>query len=190
MQLDLPEIIGMTAEFGEGWALPHARRVLALAHQIAGDLQPDWLALEYAAYLHDWGAFKRYALPGVDHAQRSRQVAESEVLPHTNLDDVVQTRILVAIALHDYRNPLPVQSPEALVLREADFLDFLGVIGMAREFAWGPNNLVTCRARILQRREGIAGRFTLPAAQALAEQRLARMAQVLEWLDEESVGSL
>jgi len=81
--------------------------------------------------------------------------------------------VLEAIELHDYRNPAPVRSPEALLLREADFLDFLGAIGIAREFARGPRELRPCYGRALSRKEGILGKFTLPTAQRIAESRMA-----------------
>ena len=58
----------------------------------------------------------------------------------------------------------PTKSNEALLLREADMLEFLGMMGMAREFARGPKNVETCYKRILSRRKDIQGRFTLPRA--------------------------
>ena len=77
------------------------------------------------------------------------------------------------------------------MLREADFLDFLGAIGVAREAAWGPNQLKKVIARVKSRRDGIRGRFNDPAAaQAMAEERLARMETILDWIDEESLGEL
>ena len=78
----------------------------------------------------------------------------------------------------------------ALLLREADWLDMLGVIGIARELAWGPNNLQKCYDRIVARRAGIQGRLTIPKAQELADLRIARMRNVLELLWEESFGIL
>jgi hypothetical protein len=69
-------------------------------------------------------------------------------------------------------------------------LEFLGMIGMAREFARGPKDVGVCYRRILDRRAGIEGRFTLPRAREIAEIRLERMAQCLEWLTQESFGSL
>lgn len=188
--MNCEEIEAMTRADGEGWGLAHARRVLALGERIAGSLpyHPDrfW----YAAYLHDWGAFPRWRLPGVDHALRSRQVAEGEILPHLDLPAGAQEAILEAIERHDYRDPRPVSSPEALLLREADFLDFLGPLGMARDFAWGPNDLPKVIARIHSRIAGIRGRFTLPAAQAMAEQRIRRMEALLAELEQDSFGYL
>ena len=66
----------------------------------------------------------------------------------------------------------------------------LGVPGVAREFAWGPNNLAQCCERIWSRMQGIAGWFTLPKAQAMAGARLAGMQHYLEALDQESLGYL
>jgi len=82
----------------------------------------------------------------------------------------------------------PTKSNEALLLREADMLEFLGMIGMAREFARGPKNVETCYKRILSRRDGIRERFTLPRAQEIARVRLERMEISLGWLVEESFG--
>ncbi len=65
------------------------------------------------------------------------------------------------------------RSPEALLLCEADFLDFLGAIGIAREFACRPRELRPCYECALSRKEGILGKFTLPTAQRIAESRMA-----------------
>jgi uncharacterized protein len=190
MTITLDDIVRQTGEYGQGWALPHARRVLNLAHQIAGDLRPDWQVMEYAAYLHDWGAFPRFTQPGVDHALRSRQVAESKVLPESGLPADTVARVLEAIELHDYRDPRPAVSPEALLLREADCLDFLGAIGFAREFVWGPNDLSVCHQRVLRKQEILRTRFTLPEARKIAEVRLERLEQILTWFEEEGLGEL
>lgn len=188
MQID--EIAQLTAEYGEGWALPHAQRVLKLVAQIDAGLEYDHEALAYAVYLHDWGAFTRFRRAGVDHGLRSRQVAEAEILPHTALTAEQKNLILDAIEYHDYRCTLPVWTQEAILLREADFLDFLGALGVAREFAWGSASMQAAYDRIVIRRDMLRERFTIPAAQRLAAERLARMDQVLAWLKEESLGSL
>lgn len=188
--MDLAQIKEATRELGLGWGFAHAARVEQLALLIGAELAYDREAFAYAVYLHDWGAFPRYFQPGVDHALRSRQVAETEILPQTTLAPAAQALIAEAIELHDYRDARPHTTVESLLLREADWLDMLGVIGMAREFAWGPNDLSQCCTRILARRAGIEGRLTLPAAQVLAAARIARMEQVLQLLHEESFGIL
>ena len=188
--MDINDLERMTEEFGEGWAGPHVRRLFKLIDRIAAGLTYDREALCYAVWLHDWGAFPRFYRSGVDHGLRSRQVAETEILPQIQITAQQKKIILDAIEYHDYRCVLPAGSQEAVLLREADFLDFLGAIGVAREFGWGPNQIKKVIARIKSRRDGIRGRFTIRAAQAIAEERLDRMEKILEWIDEESLGEL
>jgi hypothetical protein len=47
-----------------------------------------------------------------------------------------------------------------------------------------------CYKRILSRRYGIQGRFTIPRAQEIARIRFERMEKSLQWLNEESFGVL
>ena len=188
--LCLDDIIQMTLEVGEDWAVAHAERLLMLIDCIGTDLPYDPEIIELAAYMHDWGAFPLYIQKDVEHAARSRQVVKAEILPRLDLTPEQKEILLETIDLHDYRDPRAPQSNEALLLREADMLEFLGVIGMAREFARGPKNVETCYKRILSRTNGIQGRFTLPRAQEIACLRLERMETTLQWLREESFGIL
>jgi uncharacterized protein len=188
--LTLDDIIQMTLQVGEDWAVAHAERLLALIQQICANRSCDFHILKLAAYMHDWGAFPNYIQRKVEHAVRSREVVEAEILPHLDLTAEQKIILLEAIELHDYRDMRPPRSVEALLLREADMLEFLGMIGMAREFARGPKNIETCYKRILSRRYGIQSRFTLPRAREIAQVRLERMEQALEWLLEESFGTL
>ena len=189
-QLTLNDIIRMTLDVGEYWAVAHAKRLIELGREISADLPYDPQVFALAAYLHDWGAFPKYAQRNVEHAIRSRQVVETEVLPNLDLTATQKEVLLEAIELHDYRDTRPTSSNEALLLREADMLEFLGMIGMARDFARGPRNVETCYKRILSRRAEIQGRFTLPRAQEIARVRLQRMETSLEWLLEEGFGVL
>ena len=186
----LDDIIQMTLQVGEDWAIAHAKRLIELVKQIGADIPYDSHVMKLAAYMHDWGAFPKYTQKDVEHAIRSRQVVEAEILPHLDLTSTQKEILLETIELHDYRDMRPTKSNEALLLREADMLEFLGMIGMAREFARGPKNVETCYKRVLSRRNGIQGRFTLPRAQEIAKLRLERMETSLQWLNEESFGVL
>ena len=163
-QLTVDHIIQMTLQTGENWALAHAKRLLELIKQIGIDLPYDSHVMELATYMHDWGAFPQYIQKHVEHAVRSRQVVEMEILPRLVLTPAHRAILLEAIELHDYRDTRPTTSNEALLLREADMLEFLGMIGMARDFARGPRDLKACYRRVLDRRYGIEGRLTLPYA--------------------------
>lgn len=189
-QLTLDDIIQMTLQAGENWALAHAKRLLELIKQIGVDLLYDPQVMELATYMHDWGGFPPYIKKDIEHAVRSRQVVEMEILPRLDLTSEQKTILLEAIELHDYRDTRPTQSMEALLLREADMLDFIGMIGIARDFARGPRDLKACYRRVLDRHYGIQGRFTLPRAQEIAQVRFERMEQALQWLNQESFGIL
>jgi len=189
-QLTFDDIIKMTLQVGEDWAVAHARRLIELIKQISVDIPYDSQVIELATYMHDWGAFPKYIQKDVEHAIRSRQVVEAEILPHLDLTSTQKDVLLEAIELHDYRDMRTTLSNEALLLREADMLEFLGMIGMAREFARGPKNVEICYKRILSRRYGIQGRFTIPRAQEIARIRFERMEKSLQWLKEESFGVL
>ena len=188
--LTLQDISQLTIQVGEDWAVAHARRLIELVKIIGAESAYDGQVIELAAYLHDWGAFPGYAQKGVEHAVRSRQVVEAELLPRLDLSAAQKALLLEAIELHDYRDARTPQSMEALLLREADMLEFLGMMGMAREFARGPKNVDTCYQRILSRRAAIQGRFTFPRAQEIARERLERMETGITWLVEESFGVL
>jgi len=188
--LTLEDIIQKTLQVGDAWAVNHALRLLALIQEIGLELSYDMHILELAAYLHDWGALPLYQEKGVEHALRSRQVVGAEILPFLPLSQSEGQILLETIELHDYRDFRPPQSNEALLLREADMLEFLGMIGMARDFARGPRNVEACYRRIQERKHTIQDRFTLPRSREIAAVRLKRMDQCFGWLEEESFGSL
>jgi len=178
----------MTQQVGDNWAVAHAKRLVELVKQISVNFPYDPRVMELAAYMHDWGAFPSYAQKDVEHAVRSRQIVEAEILPRLDLTTWQKAVLLETIELHDYRDMRITKSNEALLLREADMLEFLGVIGLAREFARGPKNVETCYKRVLSRRDGIQGRFTIPRAQEIAQVRFGRMNAFLKDLEEESLG--
>ncbi len=189
-QLTFDDIIQMTMQVGEDWAVAHAKRLIELVKQISADIPYDSHVMELATYMHDWGAFPKYIQKDVEHAVRSRQVVESDLLHRLPLTADQKKILLETIELHDYRDMRPTKSNEALLLREADMLEFLGMMGMARDFARGPKNVEACYKRILSRRNDIQSRFTIPRAKEIAKVRLERMEISLGWLVEESFGAL
>ena len=184
--INLSHLRDLTIEHGEGWGYAHVCRVIHLVEQIGTGMDYDQDVILYAAYLHDWGAFPRYRRSGVEHALRSVQIAEIEILPHTTLTAASREAVLDAIALHDYRDLRPAAAAEALLLREADMLDMLGLIGILREFSWGPKDIKIPLERVQSCMQTIPNRLSLPTAQVIARQRLARMDQALHWFKEES----
>ena len=97
----LEDIVHMTAQVGEDWAIAHARRLIELVKQIGTDLPYDAQVIELAAFMHDWGAFPKYIRKDVEHAVRSRQVVEAEILTQLDLTNGQRTVLLETIELHD-----------------------------------------------------------------------------------------
>jgi uncharacterized protein len=184
--LTLDDLNELTRLEGDTWRLSHVHRVLKLTELIGQELAYDATAMTIAVYLHDWGGYPRFKKPGIEHALRSRQVAETMILPRMGLPSETALLILEAIEYHDYRDLRPVTTTEALLLREADFLDFLGIIGLVREYGRGPADPVSAYQTILARRDFIRDRFVLPVAREVATVRLERLQQCLRWLQEES----
>lgn len=189
-RLTIADLAELTCTDGGQLAHSHVQRLLKLIALIGKGLAYDETALTIATYLHDWGAYLRYQQAGVEHALRSRQVAETMILPRMDVTETEVEIILETIEYHDYRDQRPVTSLEALLLREADFLDFLGIIGLVREYARGPKELITAYNQVLKRRELIQDRFTLPVAKEIAATRITRLEQCGQWLQEESFAFL
>jgi HD superfamily phosphodiesterase len=188
--LALSDVVVETEAVGGAWALAHARRLISLISLIGARVSHDESVIELAAYLHYWGAFPAHRVEGVEHAERAHELVAAEVLPRLRLTAAQEDALLESIALHDYRDARPTTTPEALLLREADMLDFLGAIGIARDFARGPKDLPACRDRVLARHDAIRGRFTLPEAQRIAEARFTQTQDFLSALDQDSFGHL
>jgi len=77
MSTDTAEIIRLTEEYGGSWGVNHSRRILKLIAIIGEGLVYNSEAVWLAAHLHDWGGYSPWAQKGINHAIRSRQVAET-----------------------------------------------------------------------------------------------------------------
>ena len=76
-QINKDEIARLTEEYGGRWGINHTRRLLQLISIIGKGQSYNADVTWIAAHLHDWGAYDKWIQTGVDHAIRSRQVAEA-----------------------------------------------------------------------------------------------------------------
>jgi putative nucleotidyltransferase with HDIG domain len=111
----------------------HVLRVLALAERIGRAEGADLEIVRTAALLHDAGREGAEA-QGLDHAAfaaaRAREILTGQ--PREKVEAVAH-----AVAAHRFRaEPEPV-TLEAQVLFDADKLDAIGAVGVARAFAYG-----------------------------------------------------
>jgi HD domain-containing protein len=116
------------------WGYSHCLRDYALARELAA---ADHVALDddvlyAAAYLHDMAAFPPWEDVKVDHSDVGARLVDT-VLKGTGFPMEKIDAVRGAIRTHMYyRDPV---GPEALYLHDADALDWLGAIGVARVIA-------------------------------------------------------
>jgi uncharacterized protein len=109
----------------------HVLRVWRMAERIGREEGADMQILQAAALLHDVGRAEE-ARTGVCHAQASAAQARQilRAYPPEQVEAVAQ-----AIAQHRFRGGQRPTSLEAQVLFDADKLDAIGAIGVARAYA-------------------------------------------------------
>jgi HD superfamily phosphohydrolase YqeK len=118
------------------WGYAHSERDYTLAKTLAAS---DHAALDddvlfAAAYLHDMAAFAPWdrEKEGIEHADEGARVADT-VLKGTGFPEGKMEAVRNAIRTHTFdRTP---SGPEALYLHDADALDWLGAVGVARVMA-------------------------------------------------------
>jgi HD superfamily phosphodiesterase len=116
------------------WGYSHSVRDYALARELAAadHVSLDDDVLFAAAYLHDMAAFKPWENEKLDHSDVAADIVDS-VLKGTGFPMAKIDAVRGAIRSHMYyRDPV---GPEALYLHDADALDWLGAIGVARVMA-------------------------------------------------------
>ncbi len=112
----------------------HVERVRNLAMRIGKEESADLFVLEIASYLHDIGRKEEMKVKGkFCHAELGAKEAEV-ILAQFKIDNKNIENILHCIITHRYRNNHKPETIEAKCLYDADKLDSLGAIGVARAF--------------------------------------------------------
>lgn len=110
----------------------HVLRVAALADRIAQAEGADRDVVHAAALLHDIGLDEGRAGHETSAATRAKEILRAQGHAETFCDSVAH-----AIESHRFRSGPTPQTLEAQVLFDADKLDAIGAIGVARAFAFG-----------------------------------------------------
>jgi uncharacterized protein len=183
--MDQDEIARLTEEYGGVWGINHTRRLLHLVEITGTGLEYNREAVWLAAHLHDWGAYVPWAQKGVDHVERSLQVAGT-YLSEKGCPEELRTLVLECIALH--HQPGAERSIEATLLRDADVLDFLGTVGVLRDFSKNARDLRGAYEIVRKRRETLPGMLVIDKAKAIAARRIQEMDELLQRFEEDSFG--
>ena len=172
------------------WGYSHCQRDYALARELAA---ADHVALDddvlfAAAYLHDMAAFKPWEKPKLDHSDVAADIVGT-VLQGTGFPMAKIDAVRGAIRTHMYyRDPV---GPEALYLHDADALDWLGAIGIARVTALvdpeggnpdGPKAIKMLEDNL----RSVPARVFSPAGKAMVPARKAELETYLRDLRRES----
>ena len=184
-QIDEDEIVRLTEEYGGQWGINHTRRLLHLISIIGEEQHYDPEVVWIAAHLHDWGGYAKWQQAGVDHALRSRQVAEAFWTEKGYPQELLQP-ILECIEFHHSGNPG--RSIEAILLSDADALDFLGVVGVLRDFSKNARDMRKAYDTAQNRRKKVPQLLCLDKSKAMAEQRLRDMEALLSLFEQDTFG--
>jgi len=114
----------------------HVERVYKLALRIAEEVgQPvDLDVLRAAALLHDVARAMEDEGLVDDHAKEGARIAR-EILKRVGFPESKIEKVAYCIEVHRFRSGVKPETIEAQILQDADRLDMLGAIGVARVFA-------------------------------------------------------
>jgi hypothetical protein len=172
------------------WGHSHSRRDYALARELAASdhVVIDDDVLFAASYLHDMAAFPPWANSKLDHSDIAADSVDT-ILTDTGFPMVKLDAVRGAIRTHMfYRDPV---GPEAVYLHDADALDWLGAVGVARIIALvdngggdpdGPKAVKMLEDNLAN----VPTRVVSPAGRALLVQRKAELEAFLGELRRES----
>ncbi len=114
--------------------VPHVRRVVATARRLAGAEHADLRVVLPAAWLHDIVTVPKNS---PDRARASQLAADaaSAFLLAEGFPEALVPAVAHAVAAHSFSAGIAPETPEARVVQDADRLDALGAVGIARLFA-------------------------------------------------------
>ena len=179
------KITQLTMQYGGEYGLNHTKRLLYIISLIGEGMKFDEEVLWAAAYLHDWGGYPTWALSGVDHAKRSKQVAEN-FLNEEGYEENFIIHVLECIEYHHGGNEH--RSIESKLLSDADAIDFFGVIGILREFSTKPRKLREAFESTKSRMEKNKNIICFDKSKQIIEKRVIRAERLLLEFEEESFG--
>ena len=167
----------------DGHGLAHTMRVYRTAMRLAdGEPACDRLVVALAALLHDADDYKLFSTEDNAHA---RAFLNSHGISPETADRVLAA--VNAVSFHKNKGKKP-ETPEGQIVQDADRLDAIGAVGIARTFAFGgkhgrppEESIAHFHEKLLLLKE----LMNTAGARALAEQRHRFMEDFLrEWAQE------
>jgi uncharacterized protein len=170
------------------WGWQHGERNYQIALELAkGDgLAVDTDVLFAACMLHDMAAFAPYQAKG-EHGDVAARESES-ILRNAGFPMTKFASVQAAMRGHMYYSS-PGSDPNAIVLHDADSLDFLGAIGAVRMIALSGEAAASAAPAIRTLRtfiRDIPPRLITKTAQRMGAQRVAELQALLDAYQRES----
>ncbi len=120
----------------KGHGFDHTERVYNLAVRIAESENANLDVVRLSALLHDVARFKEQDGSGICHAEEGAKMAE-EILKKEGYGHETIKHVCDCIFAHRFSKGLAPQTKEAAILQDADRLDALGAMIIARVFTRG-----------------------------------------------------
>jgi uncharacterized protein len=120
---------------GSGHDWWHVHRVRRMALRLAREEGADPYVTELAALLHDVADHKFHGGDETAGPRAAREWLEALGVEPTVVEHVCS--IIAGMSFKGAGVPTPMRTPEGRVVQDADRLDALGAIGVARTFAYG-----------------------------------------------------
>lgn len=117
---------------GHDWE--HIKRVWHLSKQIQATEGGDKFAIELAALFHDYNDSKLTS----DPAQATEVIThwmKGKEIPEEIISKII--RIIQSVSFKNGKNPTQASTIEEKIVQDADRLDAIGAIGIARTFTYG-----------------------------------------------------
>jgi uncharacterized protein len=166
--------------------LDHVLRVVYLCKIIGTEENADMEILLPAAFLHDIARPNEDAT-GIPHEEEGARMAE-QFLRSIRYDEERIPKISHAIRTHRYRSLKKPETLEARILSDADKLDALGAVGIARTFIRAGEHqgeISDAISHIHDKLVKLNGLMYTRSAKRLAEERHRFLSAFLEKLNEE-----
>lgn len=131
------KIKDLLGDDGAGHDWWHIYRVVNIAIKINQEEKADSFIVELAAWLHDIADHKFHDGDPLAGTREGRKWMESQGIPEEIISPVVT--IIREISFKGANVETPMSSLEGKIVQDADRIDAIGAIGIARTFAYGGN---------------------------------------------------
>lgn len=131
-QLKIAEVLGNDTSGHDLW---HIKRVVALAKEIGAKEGGNLFIIELAAWLHDIADHKYHEGDESVGPREAKKWMISQLVSEAYVNRIVT--IIKEISFKGAKVKTPMSSLEGKIVQDADRLDAIGAIGVARTFAYG-----------------------------------------------------